>query len=214
MDLWSLDASEVLHGEAVLYPNFPPTEDAIWHSLITPTDSDLVTQEILQIVFHAFSSLLFRLVSDHLPGGVLDKASLLIKSETQSVPKTNVVSERDFAKLDRLLREKPNASTLSLEAVVLFTNNKTASWLNSKTQTEIKQLLQKAQSAAPEFKQLYQERRMQMLQERSQLLQAKQRALQAAQEKKMKEKERLTQDILQYGLWQTQHDVRKALYLS
>ena len=91
----------------------------------------------------------------------------------------------------------------------LFTNNKTASWLNSKTQTEIKQLLQRARSAAPEFKRLYQERRMQMLQERSQLLQAKQRALQATQEKKMREKER--QEILQYGLWQTQHDVRKAL---
>lgn len=83
----------------------------------------------------------------------------------------------------------------------LFTNIKTASWLNSETQTEIKQLLQRARSAAPEFKRLYQERRMQMLQERSQLLQAKQRALQATQEKKMREKERLTQEILQYGQW-------------
>lgn len=27
----------------------------------------------------------------------------------------------------------------------------------------------------------------------------------------MREKERLTQEILQYGLWQTQHDVREAL---
>ena len=54
MDLWSLVASEMLHGEAVLYPNFPPTEDAIGHSLITPTDIDLVTQEILQIISHAF----------------------------------------------------------------------------------------------------------------------------------------------------------------
>ena len=87
MDLWSLDASELLHGEAVLYLDFPPTGDAIWHSLITPTDLDLVTQEILQIIFHAFSSLLFRLVGDHFPGGVLDKASLQLKSETQSVPK-------------------------------------------------------------------------------------------------------------------------------
>ena len=24
IDLWSLDASELLHGEAVLYPDFPP----------------------------------------------------------------------------------------------------------------------------------------------------------------------------------------------
>ena len=51
MDLWSLTASEMLHGETV---NFPPTEDAIWHSLITPMDIDLITQQILQIIFNAF----------------------------------------------------------------------------------------------------------------------------------------------------------------
>ena len=46
-------------------------------------------------------------------------------------------SERDFGrKLDRFLREKPNASTLSLEAMIMFTNNKTASWLNTKTLKE------------------------------------------------------------------------------
>ena len=65
----------------------------------------------------------------------IDKASLQLK--------TNAVSERNFAKLDRLLCEKTNASTISLEDVVLFTNNKTAAWLNSKTKTEIKELLQK-----------------------------------------------------------------------
>ena len=51
MDLWSLDANEVLHGEAVLYPDFPPTEDAIWHSLITPTDLDLVTADHFPCIF-------------------------------------------------------------------------------------------------------------------------------------------------------------------
>lgn len=93
---------------------------------------DSLTQEMLQIIFHAFSALLSRLVCDHLPGGVLDEASTSLESETQSVPKTNVVSERDFAKLDCFLHEKPNASTLSLEALILFTNNQTAKWLDSK----------------------------------------------------------------------------------
>ena len=120
----------MLHGEAVLYPDFPPTEDAIWHSLIAPTSLDSLTQEIMQILFHAFSILLSRLVCDHLPGGVLDEPSTPLKSQTKSVPKTNTISERDFAKLDRLLREKPNATTLSLEAIVLFSNNKTGKWLN------------------------------------------------------------------------------------
>ena len=48
-----------------------------------------------------------------------------LTAETRSVPKSNVISERDFAKLHRLLREKPNATTLSLEGIILFSNNKT-----------------------------------------------------------------------------------------
>ena len=66
-----------------------------------------------------------------------------------------MISERDFAKLDRLLREKPNASTLSLEAMVLFSNNRTASWLSSKSPDEIHKLIQQARTSAPEFKRLY-----------------------------------------------------------
>ena len=213
IDLWSLDASELLHGEAVLYPDFPPTEDAIWHHLIAPASSenDATTQEIIQLIFHAFSALLTRLVSDHLPGGVYDNPSAQLEVETGSAPNTNVISERDFAKLDRLLREKPNASTLTLEAMVLFSNNKTAQWLNSKPQAEVKVLLQKARKVAPEFKQLYKDRRKQMLEGRAQLLQAKQHALQAAQEKSLRWKEQLTKEILHYGLWQTHGDVENGL---
>ena len=79
-----------------------------------------ITLEILQIIRHTFSSLLTRLLSDHLSGGMYDHLTPQLQNETRSVPKTNTVSERDFAKMDRLLREKPNASTLALEAMVLF----------------------------------------------------------------------------------------------
>ena len=47
------------------------------------------------------------------------------REECVSVKKTNTISERDFAKLDRLLREKPHATTMSLEAHILFSNNET-----------------------------------------------------------------------------------------
>jgi len=33
---------------------------------------------------------------------------------------SNTISERDFAKLDRLLREKPDATTLALEGLIMF----------------------------------------------------------------------------------------------
>ena len=52
--------------------------------------------------------------------------------ETASVPTTNAAPERDFAVLDRLMREKPNASQITLESMILFSNNKSYSWLEHK----------------------------------------------------------------------------------
>ena len=59
-----------------------------------------------------------RLLIDHLPEGKhysVTDAELI--SETASVPTTNVSPERDFAILDRLIRQKPNANTIALEAL-------------------------------------------------------------------------------------------------
>ena len=52
--------------------------------------------------------------------------------DTESVPKTNTVSERDLTQLDRFLREKPNATTVALENLNLFSNKKTGEWLQQK----------------------------------------------------------------------------------
>ena len=61
MEEWSVDASKLLHGEAVLYPEFPLSEDANWNCLITPSDSDSTTQVILQIIFMHFQHCLVTL---------------------------------------------------------------------------------------------------------------------------------------------------------
>ena len=34
LDLWSLDSTDVLSENAVIFPDFPPSEDEIWKSLI------------------------------------------------------------------------------------------------------------------------------------------------------------------------------------
>ena len=64
-----------------------------------------------------------------------------MRMETKSVSTTNTVGERDFGKLDRYIREKPNAKLLALEAHIMFTNNKTASWLDGKSEKEKKVIL-------------------------------------------------------------------------
>ena len=113
-----------------------------------------------------------------------------ISFKKQSVKGTNTISERDFGKFDRLLREKPNATTLSLEAVILFSNNKTAKWLCETPACESKELLQKARACAPEFRKLYHSRKKALFEERAKILQQKELALQQLQEKSLKEKEK------------------------
>lgn len=71
-----------------------------------------MTQEILQLLFHALSVTTQRLLVDHLPNGIYyNVTDEEVIAEITSVPTTNVSPERDFAVLDRYLREKPNAHT-------------------------------------------------------------------------------------------------------
>ena len=69
----------------------------------------------------------------------------------------------NFEKLNCLLHEKLNATTLSLEAMILFSNNKFMNWLTSKLPEKVKHLLQAARKVAPEFRRLFKERKQNIL---------------------------------------------------
>ena len=138
----------------------------------------------MTVIFSAFSALLTHLVAEHLPDGKYDSTDVSLVRETKSVPQTNTISETDFAQLDRFLREKPNASILSLEAMILFCNNKTAKWLSDKSPAERSKLLHKARSSSTELKQRYQVQKK-LIEDQAKLLQAKQASLLRLQEKKV-----------------------------
>ena len=74
---------------------------------------------------------------DHLPGGIYHSDTMSSHPDTTEevlcVPTTNVSPERDFAILDRLLREKPNASLIAIESMMLYSKNKTSKWLEQQT---------------------------------------------------------------------------------
>ena len=56
-----------------------------------------------------------RLLLDHLPGGMYHSVTdSSVVEETSSVPTTKVSPEHDFAMLDRLMSEKPNATRIAL----------------------------------------------------------------------------------------------------
>lgn len=67
---------------------------------------------------------------------------------------------------------------------MLFSNNKTAQWLNEKSFEDREALFKKARKIAPEFKDLYKQRRRKLLEDRAKVLRDKQLALQKLREKK------------------------------
>ena len=46
--------------------------------------------------------------------------------ETKNCPRTNVVSERDFAQFDRRFSAKPNMSALAAAGFIMFNNKKSS----------------------------------------------------------------------------------------
>ena len=69
------------------------------------------------------------MLADHLAQGKYTGAAAdTLLAETKSVAKTNVNPERDFGMLDRLMIEKPRATSIVLEGIMMFKKNKTGAW--------------------------------------------------------------------------------------
>ena len=135
---WAQDATPVLSGEARLFDEYTPHVEVVWDALLERTADDSLVQVILESIFSAFSALLKRMVKDHLTGGKYDlELTDDIVKETASVQKTNTISEREFAQLYRLLREKPNAMKAAKLLMPRCTSNP-QELLHTRTQPSLK----------------------------------------------------------------------------
>ena len=100
----------MLENEELL---FTSAHDDFAPCLFEPTENDHLVEELLQLLFKGFTFTVERLLADHLPDGEFHNVSdPRIISETMSVPKRNVVPERDFALLDRLMPKNLMQHTL------------------------------------------------------------------------------------------------------
>jgi E1A/CREB-binding protein len=211
-DQWGKDALGVLEGEELLFPEFTNCDDEVAQDLQKPSDMDDMVQEVLELLFKSFSLTTQRLVIDHLPGGefhtIKDPA---IAEEIKCVPTTNVAPERDFAVLDRLLSEKPNATYIALESLLLFSQNKTSDWLLSKTEQEKERLFSAARSLTSVHKANFRKRREEMKKKRLEVQEERVREKQRKRENELKEKEALTRKIAPMGLWTTTVEVERGL---
>ena len=134
IELLSKDASALIDGK-IFYPEFTK-KDEVFNCLF-----NVENEESLQIILINFLIIVERQLSDWLHDGILTEntqcVSKNLRIESKPVATTNIVSERDFTNLDRLRREKPNANTIALEGIILFSNNKTLQWL-TETKSEKK----------------------------------------------------------------------------
>ena len=210
-DSWNNDANEFINGEAKLDSADDVHVNEVWTALTETSEGDSMTMELLQLLFGSFSITTQRMLIDHLPEGKYHSSDAKLKEEISSVPTTNVAPERDFAVLDRLLHQKPNATSIALEAMILFSHNKTASWLDKQSTKNKEQLFQVARTLAPTIKKKYVERKKEIEKRCEENLTKRQEEIARLQRKKSLEKEKLTQEIKYVGLWTNQSEVDKAL---
>ena len=175
-------------------------------------ENDTLVQELLQLLFKSFSATVQRLLMDHLPGGEFyEVKDTTVIEETKSVPVTNVSPEHDFALLDRLLSQKPNATHIALESLLLYSHNQTATWLQLKPPEERETLLKAARILSPIQKSRFNERREEIRIKRQDTLCKKEEEHARKVEREMKLKENLTKKIQAMGLWTNKTEMEEGL---
>ena len=131
--------------------------------------------------------------------------------EVASAPTTNVSPECDFAMLERLMREKPNARAIALESMILYSHNKTSYWLDQKASEEKERLFEAARTLAPVMRNKFNER-IKVIEARSTAaLQKKQDEIRRKHLHALKEKEMLTKEIEKLHLWTSRADIMTGL---
>ena len=210
---WSNDAHSVVKNQPLICEGWSLSDaDEIFSSLFDEADKDDDLHELLQLIFKSFAITTQRLVVDHLPGGQFhDVSDPKVIQETRSVPKTNVSPERDFAILDRLMAQKPNATYIALESMILFSQNKSMNWLHSKSLEERERLLHAARSLTSVYRANFRKRREEIEKLRKIEMEKRERELKKKRDNELKEKESLTLKIQQHGLWTTREDVIDGL---
>ena len=125
---------QFMRGEYLPFSSNLIERDSVYEALILEDDNDTLVCGMLQACFLAINSYLKKTVAEHLPGGRYWDASDDITEATSSCPRHNKNPEFVFGLLYFLCRNRPNASTLSNEAILMYIYNHTSDILNSKSQ--------------------------------------------------------------------------------
>ena len=213
MEEFSKDA-HLLLKEHVVVPGGITVQDDVYKELFKETDDeelDSLTEHCLRILCCSGAILLQRQLEDQLPGGKFYSPSAEIFAETKTTPKHNIICERDFAHLDRKLKESPQISSVALSGVVCFKTIR-HQFLESLSPEEQHKYIERAISEKKGYIKKYQEMKRKIKERRIQVMEERRQKLAKQSENKEKRKEQLDLRLQEYGgLWITRDDMKTNL---
>ena len=178
------DSSPLLFDQKPGFEGVDVLKDDVYNALFAPQSEQLdqFTQMALQIIVGNFCLTTIARQMESVLEGNLHNPSNELREETKNAPTTNAASERVFSSFDRLIRERPHATTLNLESTILFETNQTAAWLSGLDDSTKKHYMEIARKSAKTVLKDYRKHKMDIEERIRQNMLAKQ--------KKAQEKER------------------------
>ena len=216
LEVWGTDASPLLEGVPLFDENDVELhKDNIWDALFSPCDDvefNMLTQQALEMCMHSILLVLERLAADQLPGGKYFIPSDSLKQMAQHVPKTNKISEADFAILDLLVRKKPNASINTFDALIMWSKNKTMEWLDNLPIGEKQGLFKDARKGAASMAEKFKLRKAILEEEKADILKKKLEQKVAKEAKENQKKTEATNSLAEIGkLWVNEDEIDTSL---
>jgi len=195
-------------GELHVFESYV-NKDCVYECLIQPNEKfDEACQGQLKIILAALCTLCKKLYKDHLPEG---KLCHLDPNNAKGVPKTSCFAESVFGQLDQLIRSKPHMKTLAAESFVMFLNNRTSEWLNSKSEKERDSLIVQASKDVKGLKLRFKDRLQEIENRRRLAMQEKIQKKENLERERLRKQEGYTNDIVRSRLWQSETEVDNML---
>ena len=208
---WKEDASPLLTGDS---PFDIDKSDEVTVKLLEPSDpeSEVMTIQALELICCGVLLILQRQCKDQLPGGKYWDPPKQMSASFQNVPSTNLIGERDFAQLDMLVRQKPSARLVALEAIIMWTNNKLPDWLDNLSDDDRSKYMKAARQCSSEVLHRYTERKKRIKVQKWEALQKSNQKRKEKEEKKMKSTASLVNEIVVLGgVWSSREKVDEEI---
>jgi hypothetical protein len=134
-----------------------------------------------------------------------------MKGKASGTQKHNKFAESAFGYLDQLLRKKPNVTVLAPEAYLMFSANRTHTWLNEKDEHLKKHLIEEAMRDVKRVRSDFQQRKSEIERKHKEAVALSIEKAKALEQKRIQKLERYTDRIIYYGLWLSEDAVYSAL---